>query len=344
VNGQRRPGEEYRNVPVLVLGAAGFIGRWVARSLEQGGADLNLAVRNRPSAEAVFDAYDIRGAVWEADLANLQTVRELLRTVKPAVTFNLAGYGVDRSESDEQAADRINRELVGAVCREIAGAADRKGWHGQQVVHAGSALEYGALDGNLDENADPQPSTLYGRTKLAGTKLLEEIAKARQIRALTARLFTVYGPGEHGGRLLPSLLEAARTCRPLELTAGVQRRDFTYVEDVAEGLLRLGAASARPGEVVNLATGRLTSVGAFARTAATILGIPREGLKFSAIPLRPEEMEHSPVTVERLKRLTGWTPPTSLAEGIRQTLAFVSRAVGESVNGNSLNLRPRSFV
>ena len=80
------------------------------------------------------------------------------------------------------------------------------------------------------------------------------------MRAVTARLFTVYGPGEHCGRLLPSLIEAARAEKPLELTAGTQLRDLTYVEDVAEGLLRLGLAQAEPGSVVNLATGHLTMV------------------------------------------------------------------------------------
>ena len=150
---------------------------------------------------------------------------------------------------------------------------------------------------------------------------------------MTARLFTVYGPGEHRGRLLPSLLETARQPGKLALTAGGQRRDFTYVEDVAAGLLRLGVSSAEPGEVVNLATGRLTTVREFSLTAAKVCRIPAERLEFGRLSTRPEEMEHTGVSLDRLKRLTDWPHKPSYraviyatdpAQGIRKTAAFYS--------------------
>jgi nucleoside-diphosphate-sugar epimerase len=134
-----------------------------------------------------------------------------------------------------------------------------------------------------------------------------------------ARLFTVYGPGEHSGRLLPSLLAGARENRPIALSAGEQKRDFVYVEDVVEALLRLGASDTGPGEVVNVATGRLTSVRRFVETAAEVLAIPAEHLRFGALQPRFQESEHGDVTIEKLRRLTGWTPQTAIEEGIRRT-------------------------
>ena len=120
------------------------------------------------------------------------------------------------------------------------------------------------------------------------------------LQALVARLFTVYGPGEHEGRLLPTLLNAARTGQPAELTNGLQQRDFIYVEDVAEGLLRLGLSCGTPGEVVNLATGHLTTVRECAETAARVLSLSAERLRFGTLPTRAEEMQHDPVTLDRL--------------------------------------------
>ena len=114
------------------------------------------------------------------------------------------------------------------------------------------------------------------------------------LRGVTARLFTVYGPGETPERLLPSLIQAAKAGRPQRLTSGHQKRDFTYVEDAAEGLLRLGQSSAEPGAVINLATGRLTPVRGLVRIAADVLNIPAENLEFGALSDRPEEMSHSP--------------------------------------------------
>jgi nucleoside-diphosphate-sugar epimerase len=149
------------------------------------------------------------------------------------------------------------------------------------------------------------------------------------MKGLTARLFTVYGPGEHEGRLLPSLLETAKTGKPLRLTAGQQRRDFTYVEDAADGLLRLGLSASEPGEVVNLATGTLNSVRAFAGIAADELEIPPDKLQFGAIPVRGEEMKHSEVSVKRLLLLTSWIPPTTITQGIQKTVSFMQRRENE---------------
>ena len=147
------------------------------------------------------------------------------------------------------------------------------------------------------------------------------------MRAIVARLFTVYGPGEHPGRLLPALLEAAKREDELALSEGLQRRDFTYAQDAAEGIVRLAlvpAAVAAEARIVNVATGTLASVREFSMFAARVLAIPPSRLHFGAVPTRAEEMEHAEVSVERLRALTsGWTPQTTILEGIERTLAFL---------------------
>jgi nucleoside-diphosphate-sugar epimerase len=77
-----------------------------------------------------------------------------------------------------------------------------------------------------------------------------------------------------------------------------------------------------PGEVVNLATGELTSVRAFAETAATILGMAPERLRFGALPTRAEEMVHAPVAIGRLRELVNWHPRVGIEFGIRRTVEF----------------------
>lgn len=316
--GARTPSSAITNAQVIVLGASGFIGRWVSRQLCRQGVKPFLPVRDPAAAERVFSDYEINGEIIQANLHHADSVAELIGKIKPDVVFNLAGYGVDRTERDEVTAYRINAHLVETICRAMA-IHRNPSWTGQSVVHVGSALEYGEIGGNLAEDSAVYPTTLYGKSKLMGTNLLTQFCRKLGVRGITARLFTVYGPGEHDGRLLPSLLNAADNGQPLPLTAGDQQRDFTYVEDVADGLLRLAVAGAQPGEVVNLATGRLTTVRSFIETAASILNIPESNLQFGAIPTRAEEMRHDPVTVDRLRRLADWTPRTNIAEGIQRT-------------------------
>lgn len=314
-----QPLTQYRGIRALVLGGTGFIGQWVARALYAQGADVWLGVRDRAAAATLHTRRNMHVQIREIDLAQPESVPALFQTLRPMITFNLAGYGVDKQEQDETEFHRINTALVGAIC-EAAGATRDLGWMGQAVVHTGSALEYGTIPGNLREDSVPNPTTRYGQSKLAGTLYLRQCCEAHELRGITARLFTVYGPGEHTGRLLPSLIEAARTGNRLKLSAGSQRRDFTYVEDVAEGLLRLGLAPAVPGEIVNLATGRLSSVREFAETAARILGISQDQLLFGALPMQDSEMQHSEVALERLQQVIQWAPQTDIEKGIRKSI------------------------
>lgn len=325
----------YAGQRVAVLGASGFIGRRVAVALARQGAELYLLARVAQAAEALAGEFGGDPSVLRCDVAIPGELERAIEKVRPAILFNLAGYGVDPAERDEGLAALVNTELPPRLAAGMAEWRDA-GWRGQAVVHVGSALEYGRAAGDLREDTPPFPNTLYGRSKLEGTLGLASASAHLGLPAVTARLFTVYGPGEHEGRLLPTLLRAAAASppHPIELTAGLQRRDFTFVDDVAEGLLRLGVVRGAPGdpalgpgepacalgEVVNLATGVLTPVRAFTERAAAVLGIDPARLRFGALPARPEEMAHEPVAIERLRALTGWTPAISSEEGVRRTV------------------------
>lgn len=311
----------YRDCKALVLGASGFIGRWVARYLSLYGADLSLVVRDRLYAEHVFSRYAITGTIWEVDLSNFKVFQGLFIKLKPSIVFNLAGYGVDHTERDEDIAYKINSQLVEVIAETALKTCDSQ-WEGLNLVHIGSALEYGAIGGNLSEDSIPSPTTLYGRTKLEGTLRVKHYGFTHGLRGITARLFTVYGPGEHEGRLLPSLIKATKTDAPISLTAGHQKRDFVFVSEVAEGLLRMGITTAEPGEIINFASGNLTTVRKFVTIAANILCLSCNRLNFGAIPTRTEEMEHNPVNIQRMVNLLNWKPTISIAEGIQHTIDF----------------------
>src|SRR6185503_3967305 len=96
---------------VLVLGATGFIGRWVAFALERAGALTCLAVRNADATKPLFESLGLRGRVLVADLTDADRVAALVAECKPAAIFNLAGYGVDPAERDPAIATKLNAVL-----------------------------------------------------------------------------------------------------------------------------------------------------------------------------------------------------------------------------------------
>jgi UDP-glucose 4-epimerase len=317
----------YRGRRVLVTGATGFIGRWVARGLAAAGADLWVTGRDGRSLREVCDAYEIQAWMHVADLSESGAFGRLFQEVRPDVTFNLAGYGVDSAERGDSSAAAINVRLAQEAAETIAGASPTD-WPGVRLVHVGSAAEYGPVPEILTEESKAQPTNLYGKTKLEGTRRIEAVIGRTGLRALTVRLFTVYGPGEHPHRLLPALLAAAQTGATLRLTAGQQRRDFTYVEDVSEGLLRAGCVEGPAPAILNLATGTLTSVREFVECAAEQLGLRAGQLQFGALPYRADEPQQGAADTQRMERLLAWRPACSIREGLRRTMAFPARLSG----------------
>jgi nucleoside-diphosphate-sugar epimerase len=311
----------YHGRRVLITGARGFIGRWVARTLTSAGAVLWATAHEAVPPAAFCDRWQIR-CEWRAiDLAVPSAFTCLYAEVHPDVVFNLAGYGVPANQRDEAMARALNTDLVQEIAEAVASDAS-SGWPGLRMVHVGSAAEYGPVSGAVTESSPTVPVTMYGRTKLAGTQAVSEVRRRARLRAITARLFTVYGPGESSPRLLPSLIETAKSGAELSLTDGQQQRDFTYVADVAEGLLRLGALTGDVPEVVNLARGQLTSVRAFTECAGELLALRSSQLRFGALPRRDDEAQHGRVDISSLRRLLAWVPPSSVREGIRQTVEF----------------------
>ncbi|MDP7112676.1 MAG: NAD-dependent epimerase/dehydratase [Myxococcota bacterium] len=314
----------YAGFRALVLGASGFVGRHVAHAAYQAGCELVLAVQDPGRADAALGPLGVRGERRVVDLTDPGQIDGLIAEVTPDVVFNLAGYGVDPAQDDPDELRLINAELplrvLGALGRHVRDC----DWPGQRLVHAGSAFEYGAVGGPLTEDGPVSPTSDYARSKLEGTLRTTIGAEQLELLAVVARLFTVYGPGEPSQRLLPSLVDAAQTGQTIALTAGDQRRDFTYVQDVAAGLLRLGRTEADQAGVVNLASGRLTAVRVFAERAAGVLGIPAERLRFGERLGQSDEMRHDPVTITRLQEVTGWRPPTGIERGVGLTLQFSS--------------------
>ncbi|MFN0178768.1 MAG: NAD-dependent epimerase/dehydratase family protein [Gemmatimonadales bacterium] len=305
----------YRGRVALVLGGTGFLGRWIARLLVASGARVHLTARG----SAVFgDAPVIPHPIDAGDDA---AIRALLAEVRPAIVFNAIGYGVDpdeKREANPTLAARLNTALPPALATALIAVPGDPDWPGVRLVHVGSILEYGPIGGHLAETSVARPVGLYPESKLAGAQALERVAKAGGLRAVTARVPQLYGPGEHAGRLLPMLAEAAVTGQLPSLSQGTQPKDFLYVADAAEGLLRLGLTAPGPGEIVNLATGQLTTVRDFTLLAAHVLRLPQGLLRFER-PVPPSEIVHDPIATDRLRELTGWTPPTTVALGIERT-------------------------
>jgi nucleoside-diphosphate-sugar epimerase len=269
--------------------------------------------------------------VLVADLAAPKSGTELLRRSAPDIVFNLAGYGVAKDERDPLLYQRLNTLLVLELLFGLRGASS---FGGPRLVHVGSALEYGEAR-TLDEQTSTRPTEPYGKSKSTATAAIADLRG--QVPSIVARPFTVFGPGERPGRLVPTLLAARATTERIPLSSGHQKRDFVYVEDVARALVQLAelpGATLTDGRYpfdapcLNLASGALTPVREFVLALADELGVARARLGFGDLPPLLEEMHHPPVPVERLAAALGWKPSADPRAGIRRLVAHLQEDLG----------------
>jgi nucleoside-diphosphate-sugar epimerase len=210
----------------------------------------------------------------------------------------------------------------------VAAGADARA---RGFVYAGSCTEYGPAPAGLPipETAPLASLNLYDASKAAAGLWARAVARYAGLGFAWARLFSLYGPGLRPPRLLPVAHAALRENRAV--TLGSQVRDWLYVDDAAEGMLRLGEYAAAGGHgTFNLCTGRGLSNHDIVRRFAQRMGADLGLLKVQPFPAQEGEapwLVGDPAAAEKL----GWSARTELDVGLDKTIAALDR---ERANGS----------
>jgi nucleoside-diphosphate-sugar epimerase len=291
---------------VLVTGAGGFVGRPAVTALSEQGHELHAVSRSERDSDGVH---------WHvSDLLRPGAAAKLIEATRPERLLHLAWF----AQPGEFWTAPENRDWVRAS-RELLEAFAEAG--GKRAVVAGTCAEYDwSLDADCREGVTPlRPSTPYGKAKLELSRAAEQIAGRKGLSLGWARLFMLFGPGEHPERLVASVARRVLAGEPAPCSAGTQVRDFLYVDDVAGALVAL-LDSAVEGPV-NVASGEEIAVAEMVERVAAAAGDPGL-LRLGALPARPDDPPRLVADVTRLSDEVGWRAPTGLEEGIARTVAW----------------------
>ncbi len=299
---------------VLLTGASGFLGAYVARELVAQGFPTSVLLRGalperlQPVAEKL--------TIIQGDLQQVAGWAEQAKAFAPEAVIHMAWLGVaNTARNDITQADNVPATLRLAALAQS--------WGAKHFIGAGSQAEYGPINKLCREDDPARPTTLYGHAKLAASAMTQAYCAQQDMRFAWLRIFSTYGPEDHPGWMIPSLINALLAGACPELTKGEQLWDFLHARDAAAAFVAVLRHDKATG-VFNLGSGEAPPL------AETITHIrdsidPRLALGFGKIPYRHDQVMHLQADIARLKMATGWMPKIGLAEGLQETVAWYAQ-------------------
>jgi len=310
---------------VLVTGGLGFIGSALARRLVELGAKVTLVDSLIPEYGGnLFNIHDIRDRVT-VDLTDVRDAAAMSSLIKKRqFLFNLAGQ---TSHLDSMTDPMTDLNINAAAQLHILEAC-RLHNRDLKIVFASTRQVYGRPEYlPVDEKHPIDPVDVNGINKLAGEWYHLLYNDVYQIRACALRLTNTYGPGMRVkdarqtflGIWIRRLIEG----KPIQIFGdGKQRRDFNFVTDVVEALLRAAASREANGQVFNLGHYEQISLQELASLLVEISG----GGDYELVPF-PDERKAIDIgdyyaDFRKIDKLVGWSPKVSLDDGLKQTLEY----------------------
>jgi UDP-glucose 4-epimerase len=299
---------------VLVTGGAGFIGRAVvARALRTGHQVTvldNLCAGRLKNLEAFADNITF----VEADVLDQDAVRSVMERAGPSLVFHLAAHHyIPFCDANPRETLQVNVEGTYAVLSEAA----RQGV--RTAVVASSGAFYPSTEEQLNEELRPAPVDVYGLSKQMTEEVASFIASTTDMRCVAPRLFNTYGPYETNPHLVPHIIESLHEGDHVELGNVHTKRDYIYVEDVADLLYACAERASDPYTVVNVGTGEEHSAADIVATLEALLGRSID-LSVSASRVRNVDKLHQRADATKLRRLTGSHPRHDLRDGLAELL------------------------
>jgi nucleoside-diphosphate-sugar epimerase len=313
----------------LVTGGAGFIGSHLVEELLRRGEQVRVADNfstghedNLTAAVAAAQAGGATGVpeVVRGDLAEASVARDAAAGVD-VVLHQAAIPSVPRSVADPATSNRAN---IDATLQMLLAARDAGV---SRVVFAGSSSVYGDAAELPKHEAMPlRPLSPYALQKQVGEQYLQLFTALYALETVTTRYFNVFGPRQdpsspYSGVISLFVRAALDGKPPLIYGDGEQTRDFTYVANVVDGVLRAAAAPGVSGQVINLATNGRVSLNRLLADVQRLLGTSLTPI--FAAP-RPGDVRDSQADIAKAARLLGYVPVVPFEEGLRRTIEWAA--------------------
>jgi UDP-glucose 4-epimerase len=310
---------------VVVTGGAGFIGSHVVDELVRVGAEV-VAIDDMSVGEQenVREAESRGARLVVGDVRDRNLLEGELRGA--ALVLHMACDNLRASLANPERSHDVNATgtLRTALAATDAGV--------ERFVYVSSSEAYGSAERiPMDEEHPLRPTTVYGAAKAAGELYSQSCMRAYGLPVTVVRPFNSYGPRSHAvgtsAEVIPKMTTRILTgLQPVIFGDGSQTRDFTWVEEVAQGIVQAVACDELVGDAVNIAYGRGVSIAEICSLLLEILG---SDLEPELAEPRPGDVEHHYADMTKARELLGFEAVVPIREGLERYVAWLE-AQGET--------------
>lgn len=308
---------ELKNKRILVTGGAGFIGSNLVDALVKNNDVISLDDYSTGKPDNLRDARQSgRLKVVEGSIMDYELVKSLVKDVD--VIYHLAVQCLRVCFDRPHYVHEVN--ATGTL--NLLEAAHTLNPKLERFIYCSSSEAYGtAKQVPMNEDTHPlEPTTVYGASKLAGELYTKAYYITYGMPAMVLRPFNTYGYREHyegaSGEVIPRfVIRILNGLQPIIFGDGSATRDFTFVTDTVESLIRAGECDKFIGQAVNMAYGQEISIKDIANLLLKALG--REDLGIEWQPERPGDVHRHYADVLRLQEGTGWKPSINIEQGLK---------------------------
>ncbi|OIO73599.1 MAG: NAD-dependent dehydratase [Elusimicrobia bacterium CG1_02_37_114] len=312
-----------KNKRVLVTGADGFIGSHLVEKLipqvSKVRAFIKYNIFNDIGNLKYIDKKALKNVeIIFGDIQEQETVRAIIRNID--IVFNLAAL-ISIPYSYQHPQETIMVNTIGT----LNVLTTCKSENVERIIQTSTSEVYGsALYVPIDEKHPLQGQSPYSASKIAADKIAESFYKSYGMKVSIIRPFNTYGPRQSERAVIPTIITQVLTKDKLILGSTSATRDFNYVEDTAEGFIKIAKSSKSIGEVINIGSGREVSIGELAKKIMKLCN--REvKIVYDKKRFRPKKSEVHRLLADnrKAKKLIGWKPQFSLEEGLKKTIDWI---------------------
>jgi nucleoside-diphosphate-sugar epimerase len=303
----------------LVTGGAGFIGSHMVEELVRRGESVRVLDNLLTGRRENLSTVDGKVEFHLGDIRDLEAIRPVFAGVDYVIHL-AALASVARSIEDPATTTMVN---INGTLHVLLAARDARS---KRVVMAATAAAYGD-DPTLPrvETQMPQPLSPYALSKLAGEYYGQIFQRLFDLDCVALRYFNIFGPRQdpqspYTGVLSKFIVAYLRGETPTIFGDGEQSRDFTFVTNVVDATLRACLAPQAAGKVINVGTGRSTTLNQTITTLNRIMGAQ---VTPHYAPPRAGDVRHSTADISLARATLGYEPLVPFEEGLRRTVAWL---------------------